>query len=136
MMYYEEQRRSGRVSTSPITTQSCIEDPWKDIIDVFTVFPPQGACVWTLETLALFVDNLTTSGQKCLPFLKKVVARGKSKYASVNSIQKMYRKWKITGELRGVGRPSVMSVEELVKSTNQVLKIRSNDSNTFKLKHH
>ena len=65
----------ARVSTSPITTQSCIEDPWKDSIDVFTSLPPQGARVWTLETLALIVDNLTTSGQKCLPFLKKIVAR-------------------------------------------------------------
>ena len=111
MMYYEEPRRSGRVSTSPITTQSCIEDPWKYSIDVFTCLPPQGAREWTLETLVLFVDNLTTSGQKCLPFLKNIVARGKSKYTSVNSIQKMYRKWKIPGDLRGVRRPSIISVE-------------------------
>ena len=27
MLYYEDPRRSGRVPTSPITTQSCIEDP-------------------------------------------------------------------------------------------------------------
>ena len=49
----------------------------------------------------------------------------------------MYSKWRKNG--RGKfsfrGRPAAMSVEEVQKETDKVLKDKLNDSNTFKLKH-
>ena len=84
----------------------------------------------------MFVDNITTSNQICKPFLRKIVDKGKSKFTTANSIQKMCQNWKITGKFKERGRPSIMSVEEVVKITNQLLKTRSSNSNTFKLKQH
>ena len=84
----------------------------------------------------MFVENLTTSGRKCYPFLVKIVAKGKSLYTSVKSIQKMNRKWKKTGVYRENGHPPIMAVNEALKTTNQLLRSRSSDSNTLKCKHH
>ena len=58
-----------------------------------------------MKTLAWFVDNLITSGQKTRPFLLKIVAKGRCLFNKYTSIQKMYRKWKNNGkgEFRSVG---------------------------------
>jgi hypothetical protein len=129
MPFYEEPRRSPR-GPSPVPSTALL-------ITDFTGLPPQGANVWTKETLAWFVDNLFTSDQKARPFLLKIIAKGMSPYKDHNSILKMYRKWKNNGKggFRSVGRPGAMPVKEVEKGTNQMLKDGLHDSNTFKLKH-
>ena len=127
MLFYEEPGRSERGPPSPFNPRMLIDD--------FTGLPPQGANKWTRETLSLFVDNLTTSGQSRLPFLTKIINRGKCEYKDASSINKVYNKWKRTGVFRGVGRPNLMSVDEIGEATKKALKDRTNDSNTLKLKH-
>jgi hypothetical protein len=64
----------------------------------FTGLPPQGATMWTKETLAWFVDNLFTSNQKTWLFMITIIAKGKNSHKDHNSIFKMYRKWKNNGK--------------------------------------
>ena len=51
------------------------------------------------------------------------------------SLQKLYRKWKNTGFIRGEGYPATMEIDEVVDTTKKILKDCSNDINTFKLRH-
>ena len=116
MIFYEELRRSRRGSTSPTTTAMLIHD--------FTGLPPQGARVWTKESIAWLVDNFITSGQPCRPFLLKIIGKGKTRYKDVLSIYKMYRKWKKTGAFRLVGGQATLSIDQLQIGTKQVLKAK------------
>ena len=138
MLYYEEKRKSGReiiapdllgsgrVSTSPQTTVCIVNDPWADSLHNFTGLPPQSARQWTTESLILFMDDLVMSGRKLAPFLAKILERGRSSYSTKDSLRKMYRNWKKTGVLPVRGRPSIMSVDDVVETTTSVLKSRTN----------
>jgi len=127
MISYEEPRRSAR--GSPTTTPSALN------LDDFTGLPPQGARLWTKESLVWFVDNLVTSGQKVCPFTSEIVAKGKNSYKDESSIRKLHRKWKKTGVFRNAGRHPAMPVDEVRSATNNTLNNRSHDSNTFGLQH-
>ena len=83
------------------------------ILDDFTGLPPQGAKVWTKETIALIMDDLRNSGQDQKPFLLKIIERGKSPYKHHTSMAKMYRIWKKEGDIRMVGRQPIMYVNEV-----------------------
>ena len=68
------------------------------------------------------------------PFLQKVVAVGKTEYRHINSIYKLYRKWKEKGAIQNrAGRPS-LSLLELDQIAKDSIASCSSDSNCFRLK--
>ena len=84
MPIYKEPRRSGRGSNT-------IFDPAL-FRDDFTGRPPQGAKAWTGEALVYLIENLKTSNQMVMPYLRKVAKRGMTKYKdplSLNNVPQM-----------------------------------------------
>ena len=128
MPIYEEPRRSARGA-------STIFDPIL-LRDDFTGRPPAGAKAWTGEALVYFIDNLKTSNQMVMPYLRKIVERGMTEYKDPKSLNKMYHRWKKSGiSPRGKGRPCFVEMDAIRASTMQLLKDRTSDSSTVKLKH-
>ena len=72
MPIYEEPRRSVRGS-------NIIFDPTL-FRDDFTGRPLAGAKAWTGEALVYLIDNLKTSDQMVMPYLRKIAERGVTKY--------------------------------------------------------
>ena len=68
MPIYVEPRRSGRISDTSCTPYNLLAN--------FNGRPPDGACAWTKDDLIYFINNLTTSNQKILLFLLKLLNGG------------------------------------------------------------
>ena len=101
----------------PTTTPSTMN------FDDFTGLPTQGARPWTKESLAYFMENLITSGQKVSPFTSKIGARWKTSYQTEHDICNIYSKWKLSRVFWDKGHLPAMSVDAVRSATTQTLKI-------------
>lgn len=103
-----------RAAVNKKSKSSSAPDP-KSLSDPpeFTGEPPNGAVFWTKGALVSAMDELRET-RKMRPFLQKVILIGKTEYTQVNSIYKMYRKWKRSGHVHSrSGRPSLSTISEL-----------------------
>ena len=106
MPFYEEPRRSERKGSPTFSSAT--------LIDEFTGLPPQGAKMWTKDTLSWFMDNLFTSNQKPRPFLLKIIAKGRSMHQEISPMYRMYKNGR-TGVHQEMGRPPTILTENMKK---------------------